>query len=642
MEPRFSARAATVRASSYREEDNSLEIVWTTGADVVRYPWFGEPYVEELDTSPEAVRLERMQSGRAPFLDSHNGWSLRSVIGNVLPGTAVLEDGEGRARVRLSEAPEHAGIVANIRAGIISNVSVGYEVHREERTKASDGQLERRKAVDWEPYEVSAVPMGADPGAHVRAMYQRRGIDPPRPERSDMVDRTKTAPTEQSVDLDKVREEAAAQARAEGAKAERERIAQIRAAGKRCGVGAELVEQLIRDDVPINEARAQILATDAAEQDAVRTDPHFAPGQRDEKRQRHEAMVQAILHRWKPAKFKVEPGNGAEYRYMPGRDVAREVLSWHGVEARGLAPGKVIELAFETRLGALAGTGDFGNVLADAANKAMQMGYEESPRTFTPWCDRATAPDFRTIHNIKLSEIPDFQQVNEHGEFERDTLSDGDETYVLKTYGLILGITRQVLINDKMGAILKRMRNFGAAAARKESDIVWGLVTANGTMGDGIALFHASHGNLRTSGAAPDPTELAGMELLLGLQTDLGGSKLNLNGAFILAPKTLMHALEQLFSTRYVPTAASGVVTGPPYQRIYEPRLDAASTARYYMTASPNEAPTIDYAYLEGNEGVYSESRQGFDVDGVEVKGRLDFGAGVQDHRGMVRNDGGV
>ena len=42
---------------------------------------------------------------------------------------------------------------------------------------------------------------------------------------------------------------------------------------------------------------------------------------------------------------------------------------------------------------------------------------------------------------------------------------------------------------------------------------------------------------------------------------------------------------------------------------------------------SPAAIDTIEYAYLEGQDGVFIESRTGFDVEGVQIKARLDFGA---------------
>ncbi|SIS76252.1 phage portal protein [Phaeovulum vinaykumarii] len=69
-------------------------------------------------------------------------------------------------------------------------------------------------------------------------------------------------------------------------------------------------------------------------------------------------------------------------------------------------------------------------------------------------------------------------------------------------------------------------------------------------------------------------------------------------------------------------------------------RLDAASETAWYLAASPNQIDTIEYAYLEGQQGAYIETRNGFDVDGVEIKCRLDFGAKAIDWRGLYKNPG--
>ena len=42
----------------------------------------------------------------------------------------------------------------------------------------------------------------------------------------------------------------------------------------------------------------------------------------------------------------------------------------------------------------------------------------------------------------------------------------------------------------------------------------------------------------------------------------------------------------------------------------------------------------------EGEEGFHLETRFGFEVDGMEIKARLDYGAGVLDFRGLYKNPG--
>lgn len=157
---------AELRAGSFNADDNTIECVWTAGATVRRASWSDGVYDEELVVSPKAVRLGRMNAG-APLLDTHSGWSLASVLGSVVPGTARVEGGKGIARVKLSTAPGDADNVQKIKDGIVRNVSTGYQRHQIEKIE-KDGQTPLWRVVDWEPFEISAVPIPYDPAAQFR------------------------------------------------------------------------------------------------------------------------------------------------------------------------------------------------------------------------------------------------------------------------------------------------------------------------------------------------------------------------------------------------------------------------------------------------------------------------------------------
>lgn len=159
--------AAAFRAESYSPDDNTIECVWTTGATVRRMSWMDGPYDEELVVSPNAVRLGRLNAG-APLLDTHMGFSVANVLGSVVPGSARIIAGQGTARVALSKAPGDADAVAKIRDGIVRNVSTGYVYHQVEKTER-DGQVPLWRVTDWEPMELTACPIGADPAAQFRS-----------------------------------------------------------------------------------------------------------------------------------------------------------------------------------------------------------------------------------------------------------------------------------------------------------------------------------------------------------------------------------------------------------------------------------------------------------------------------------------
>jgi HK97 family phage prohead protease len=164
--PQF-AREAEIRAQSFDEAKRTVDLIWTTGATVRRRSWMDGPYDEELIVSGNSVRLERLNAG-APFLNAHDGYDLSGVIGSVVPGSAKIEKGRGTATVQLSKRDDVAGIAQDIRDGIIRNISVGYRIHAIEKKERDDGSVPLWRVVDWEPLEISAVPIPADPGAQVR------------------------------------------------------------------------------------------------------------------------------------------------------------------------------------------------------------------------------------------------------------------------------------------------------------------------------------------------------------------------------------------------------------------------------------------------------------------------------------------
>jgi hypothetical protein len=141
-------RDAELRAASYDESDNTIEVVWTTGATGRRVTWMEGEFDEELVVDQRSVRLDRLNAG-APFLDTHQRWGLDAVIGSVVPGSARLEAGLGLCRVMLSKAEGAVDRVARIIEGTVKNVSVGSEARSH---PSADGRRVMHRAP---PREVS-------------------------------------------------------------------------------------------------------------------------------------------------------------------------------------------------------------------------------------------------------------------------------------------------------------------------------------------------------------------------------------------------------------------------------------------------------------------------------------------------------
>lgn len=94
--------------------------------------------------------------------------------------------------------------------------------------------------------------------------------------------------------------------------------------------------------------------------------------------------------------------------------------------------------------------------------------------------------------------------------------------------------------------------------------------------------------------------------------------------------------------TATTPNAVAGVnAFAGRLEPIEEARLiPTAGADPWFLAADPARIDTVKYGYLEGNTGVTTETRSGFEVDGIEIKARHDFATKAIDWRGLYRNAG--
>jgi hypothetical protein len=660
---------ADVVSKTIDDESRTVELIFSTGAPVERYDWRTDTrYLETLSLDPENVRIDRLNDG-GPLLDTHSFWSVSDQLGAVVPGSVTLAKKEARARVRFSRRASVEPIWQDVRDGIIRSVSVGYRVYRFEETAGNGNQLPVRRAVDWEPYEVSMVPIPADAGAKVRENRSAE-INPCEivAVRSE-VDKEKTMGPKQPSEFVAERSVAAQDAanhpadppepsepneRDTGVAQERARVEGIRLACEAGRMTRAFEAKLIADGTPLLEAQALVF------KELKRRDPDVPRGNdRPDRDVRvgddpfihvRAGIENAILHRIYPkpspdAKIGFElTEEGRPYRGMTLLDIARAYLNARGIRTTSLSKMELASMALglDVRAGAMHSTSDFANLLADVTGKTLRQAYAEAPQTFTPISRRVTLPDFKPAKRLQIGEAPALIEVKEHGEFTRGTIGEGKEQFQLATYGRTFAITRKSLVNDDTQAFSRVPMLFGRAARNLESDLVWAQITSNPNMGDAVALFHANHGNLAGAGAAITVDTIgAGRTAMRNQKGVDGATLLNIFPLFLIVPAAKETVADQFVSQNLLAGEAAKI--NPFAGRltvIAEPRLDANSVTAWYLASDPGQIDTIEYAYLEGEDGPMVESRIGFDVDGLEVKCRHDFAAKVIDWRGFYKNPG--
>jgi len=447
-------------------------------------------------------------------------------------------------------------------------------------------------------------------------------------EGDDMVDKQTNSPADGSagspMDETAIRERAA--------RAERERVSEISRLVRTANLEASVADELIQEGVSVDAAKGRIFDKMAEQQETITS--RVTVG-REEHDTRVEGVRQALLNRFSSAAYPLQGDSpGRDYRGMSLMEIAREFVEADGKSTRGMSRNEIAGAAFHT-------TSDFPGILENIATKTLRDAYEQAPRTFEAVGRQTTLPDYKEVSRAQLGETPSLRKVVEHGEYERGEIGDAAEKYRLFKYGRVVAITREVIINDDLDAFTRIPALFGRSAAELEGDLFWEVVTSNPAMHDGTALFHSDHGNLASSGSAISISSIGAGRTAMRKQTGLNGQRINVMPQYLVVPAALETDAEQHVSDNYRADSAGNInVFANRLGVISEPRLDDDSEEAWYLFASPQQIDTIEYAYLQGEEGPQIETREGFDVDGMEVKCRLDFGVKAIDWRGMYKNPG--
>lgn len=147
--------AGEFKPSSVDLEKRTVEIVFTTGQSGLRYDWWNDRYYEEsLRVDDASIRQDRLKKGLS-VIDSHKTYEgVRNVFG--ITETYSIGGGQIVGIARFSE--NHDDIFKDVADGILRHVSLGYNVYEYAVTE-KQGETEKREAVDWEPVELSLVPV---------------------------------------------------------------------------------------------------------------------------------------------------------------------------------------------------------------------------------------------------------------------------------------------------------------------------------------------------------------------------------------------------------------------------------------------------------------------------------------------------
>lgn len=664
MLPKLRAQAA-VLPKTLDVEARTVEVLFYSGASVQRFPWFDDPYELSFSLDKSAVRLGRFNNG-APLVDNHQtlGSVAESVLGVV--EKAWLADDGGHALVRFSAREGVDAIFKDVQDRILRNFSIGAVIHQmRDITEKGDAQ-KRLLAIDWEPHELSLVPVPADADAQALAVAEKfpcqinfsaaAGANAPKEDAmrikvrllADVEELGKVGEIVEidPADFDETLHSKALKAPTGGEdtnviqlavaqqiKRDKERAESINRAASHFGLDAAWAQRHISLGTMIED-----VLTDASAERAKKAPVilgQVSGGTDYESREwRSDQMALAVASRARRVEV---PESAHQYAKASFSELALEVLGWYrrgrGKHARLDAP-EIVGLALHS-------TSDFPLLLLNALNKTLQPAYEQANPSYRRIASPRQFSDFRPHHFAKAGDFPVPLQVQENGEFTYGTMGEAKEIVTAITYGRILGLSRQMLINDDLSAFADLATKAGRRVADFENATFYTIciLAAAGlgpTLVEGaVAVFNAAHNNLTGAGALSN-TLLGSAWALMQAQTSIDGLKLNIGPSFVLTSPA-SHVLARTLLTEIQATQASNI---NPFAGMMTAISDANLTGtRFYVLADPGALPNYVYGFV-GGTGPRTEVRNGFNVDGVEFKVALDFACGAIDFRGAVSGAG--
>ena len=552
--PLMAARALVAPATVDRAA-RTVEVVWSTGARARNFvPPLGM-ITEELDMAPAAVRMDGLRSGAAPVLNSDRRADARDVVGRVL--AAQVQDGRGTATLQFSTADDVEPLWQRIADGTLRSVSVGYRVHRYEQiADPRDGTVHR--AVDWEPYEISVVPVPIDPAASVRGEGDRgppaTAIEPaltspeeptmpdaapaavaePPPAATPPVQETPTAmPTAEPTRATPPPAAAlppASDATADAVRAERDRVAALGpvAQAARALVAPATVDTLHQRAVAEGWTSERLRGAlwdamvQGARPPALPATPTATPANEDPAVIR-EAMADALAVRAMPGYQAPAGGRHVEFLGWRPTEMVAELMRARGERNVPRDTVKLAERAFLT-------TSDFPLLLSAAANKMLLAAYQPAQPTYRQIFLRRDFRDFKPHRHLRIGDFPTLVQLNETGEIQAGAMSESQELVSLSTFARRIRVTRPMLVNDDLGAFTDFAAMIGRRIADFENATAYAVLMQNN--GDGPLLTTgnarvfstaAARGNKAAAGTILDVTNVAAGRAALMKQKTLDG-----------------------------------------------------------------------------------------------------------------------
>ena len=581
---------------------------------------------EILSCDPKSVRTERMSDG-LPVFDNHP-WDKSASMQLGRCSNIRFENKTLVGTITLGARADEA-LISDIKSGIISGISVGYNVYSYSREQTLD-ETPTYRSNDWEPFEVSFAPVQADIDSKIRSMGDASVIEDNNviitKTRKEMEDeKTVATATQQPAAQQNVEE-----IRAAAAKQQKERLDAILKSTRAAKLDDSKAIEFFNSEKTIEEIRQAVI------DEFVKEDPKTANVTiTDNSVEKRSAIENALMHRISPSVVKLEEGK--EFRGMTLMEISKEMLAEKNVNTRGMSKAQVADCVFGSKRDM--STSDFPLLLEGLANKMLRSDYQYAPEYWDKIAKQTSVSDFKTKNLYQVDSVNGMKESPEGDEIKFTKLVEAKQGLSVKKYAEGLLFTREAFINDDLSAFSLIPNKFVLDWNTLKGDLIWGLITSNAKVSDGKGIFHADHSNLATTAAILSDTSLEAALIALKNQTGIDGKRrIRIMPKYIIvSPDYEITALKLLTTISPNQVSQVNVFSSMGLSVIVEPRLTGKA---WYLTTDPNAIDGLYYAYLDGNAGLRSNREEDFGTDSIKFAVRGEFGVAAIDYRGWYKNAG--
>ncbi len=334
----------------------------------------------------------------------------------------------------------------------------------------------------------------------------------------------------------------------------------------------------------------------------------------------------------------------ADRQYRSGVGLQRLLIMAAAAGGYTMAPGPMTNIPRDF-LRAAFSMHEISGILSNVGNKLLLSSFNAVESVWRNIAAIGSVNDFKTVTSYRLVDDAKFERVGADGKLRHATFEEESFTNKAETYGKILQITRQDIINDDLGALTSRSQKIGRGAALELNEIFWAEFNANGS------FFTTGRKNY-FEGAATNLqfSSLQTAEQMFWDQTDPKGNPLGVQPAILLVPTSLSVTARELFVSQNIVTGSAGKnMASNVFAGRYRPEVSAyvgnttlgGTQTGWYLLADPSDLATIEVVFLNGQQTpVIEEAEADFDTLGIAMRGYFDFGVAKHDWRGGVKSKG--